>query len=96
MNPQLIYLIQTDTTVGFLSQDANRLADSKQRDKKKLFITCTDSLETLQKFTRIPKKFKNKVRRSSSSTYVYPNNKAIRVIKDKTHLIFLKKFMGKL
>jgi len=91
MNPQLIYLIQTDTTVGFLSQDADKLANSKQRDKKKLFITCTDSLKTLKYFTRIPNKFKKQVRQSSSSTYIYPNDKAIRVIKDKKHLKFLKK-----
>jgi len=91
MNPRLIYLVQTDTTVGFLSQNSDKLSCIKQRDKNQLFLTCTDSLKTLEEFTRVPNKFKKQIRRSKTTTYIYPNNKAIRVIKDEVHLIFLKK-----
>jgi tRNA A37 threonylcarbamoyladenosine synthetase subunit TsaC/SUA5/YrdC len=91
INPQLVYLAQTDTTVGFLSQNSDRLADLKQRDKKQPFIICVDSLKTLQNFTRVPTKFKNQVRRAKKTTYIYSNNKALRVIKDEAHLKFLRK-----
>ena len=91
LSPQLVYLVQTDTTVGFLSQNSEKLATSKQRDKTQAFIKCVDSLKTLQTFTRVPKKFKNKIRRSSSTTFIYPKNQAIRVVDDENHLKFLKK-----
>ncbi|WP_024954968.1 Sua5/YciO/YrdC/YwlC family protein [Sulfurospirillum arcachonense] len=90
LNPQLVYLVQTETTVGFLSQDAEKLSDSKERDKKQPFIRCVDSLSTLKKFSRVPKKFKNKIRRSQKITFIYPNNQAIRLVKDSEHLKFLK------
>ena len=91
INQQLVYLVQTDTTVGFLSQNSKKLADSKQRSKKQAFIKCVDSLKTLKDFTRVPRKFKNLVRRSNKATIIYPNNQAIRVVKDENHLKFLKK-----
>ncbi len=91
MNPQLVYLVQTETTVGFLSQNSEKLATSKQRNKKQPFIRCVDSLETLKEFARVPTKFKNRVRRQKQTTFVYQNSEALRVIKDETHLKFLKK-----
>ncbi len=91
LNQQLVYLVQTETTAGFLSQNSFALATSKQRDKKQPFIRCVDSLKTLKEFTRVPKKFKNGVRRSNETTFIYPNGKALRVVKDKEHLNFLKK-----
>jgi len=91
MNPQLVFLVQTETTVGFLSQNSEKLAISKKRSKKQPFIRCVDSLKTLQEFTRVPKKFKNSVRRQKETTFVYPNAEALRVVKDKEHLKFLKK-----
>jgi len=91
MNPQLLFLVQTETTVGFLSQDSEKLATSKQRNKKQPFIRCVDSLKTLQNFTRVPKKFRNIVRRSNKTTFIYSNGEALRVVNDKEHLKFLKK-----
>ena len=91
LNQQLVYLVQTETTVGFLSQNKKKLSSSKQRNPAQEFIKCVDSLESLKHFTRVPKKFKNLVRRSVKTTFIYPNNQAIRVIKDKEHVKFLKK-----
>ncbi len=91
LNQQLVYLIQTETTVGFLSQNSEKLAFSKNRNKTQAFIKCVDSLETLKEFTRVPARFKNQVRRSKKTTFIYPNNQAIRVVKDEEHLKFLKK-----
>ena len=91
LNQQLVYLVQTETTAGFLSQNSQALASSKQRNKTQPFIRCVDSLSTLQEFTRVPKKFKNRLRRSNRITFIYPNGKALRVVKDEKHLKFLKK-----
>ncbi|MBL0702459.1 MAG: Sua5 YciO YrdC YwlC family protein [Sulfurospirillum sp.] len=91
MNPQLVYLVQTETTVGFLSQNREKLSTSKQRNKNQPFITCVDSFTMLKKFTRVPKRFKNIVRRSKKTTFIYPKGKAFRVINDSIHLKFIKK-----
>ena len=91
LNQQLVYLVQTETTAGFLSQNSKALATSKNRDQKQPFIKCVDSLKTLKEFTKIPKKFKNMVRRSNKTTFIYPNGEALRVVKDEEHLKFLKK-----
>lgn len=86
-----VYLTQTDTTVGLLSQDADRLYELKNRDVSKQFIRVVDSLETLKEFTRVPKVFRKEIRRASKTTYIYPNG-AIRVSKDEAHNRFLSKY----
>ena len=91
MNPTLVYLAQTDTTVGFLSQDSSKLEQIKNRVDKKGFIISVDSFSTLKTFTRIPKIHRKMVRRAKKTTIVYQNNLAIRVVRDKEHLRFLKK-----
>lgn len=92
LDAQKVYLIQTDTTVGFLSQNKKRLADIKKRDKKKQFLISVDSFKTLKNFVRVPKKYKKMVRRAKKTTFVYPKNSALRVVQDENHLKFLKKF----
>lgn len=92
MNAKLIYLAQTDTTVGFLSQDKDRLAYIKQRDVKKPILKVVNSFEGLQKLTRVPSKFRKMVRKSSKITFIYPNNEAIRVINSHEHQKFISKF----
>ncbi len=91
MDPTKLYLAQTDTTAGFLSQDAKKLAEAKKRSSAKPFLIAVDSFATLKKFTRVPKRHKNLVRRAKKVTFVYPNNKALRVVKDRDHLTFLSK-----
>jgi tRNA A37 threonylcarbamoyladenosine synthetase subunit TsaC/SUA5/YrdC len=92
MNPYKIYLAQTDTTVGFLSRDRKKLNRIKNRPLNKPVLIEVDSLSTLKEFVRVPSKFKNRVRRSKKTTFIYPNKKSFRVVKDKKHLEFLKKF----
>lgn len=91
LDPQLVYLTQTDTTAGFLTQDNFKLSNSKQRDKKKPFLLCVASLKTLKSFVRVPKKYKNIARRARKTTIIYPNQKAIRVVKESLHVEFLEK-----
>ena len=87
-----VYLVQTDTTVGFLSQNHQALSLLKERSVEKPFVTVCSSFKTLKTLSRIPSKDKNRVRRSKKSTFVYPNNKAIRVVKDTKHTQFLNRF----
>jgi len=87
-----LWLIQTDTTVGFLSQDGVRLAQVKERPVDKPFVQVTASFKTLKTLARIPKTHAKRVRRSKKTSFVYSNNKAIRVVKDEKHAKFLKSF----
>jgi tRNA A37 threonylcarbamoyladenosine synthetase subunit TsaC/SUA5/YrdC len=93
MQSNLIYLTQTDTTVGFLSSDDKKLTKIKQRDNNKKILQVVDSFKTLQKYTRVPNKYKKMVRNSKKTTFIYPNNRAFRVIpKDSFHHRFVSKF----
>lgn len=93
MDSSLVYLAQTDTTVGFLSQDDKKLSQIKQRDQNKKTLQVVNCFFTLQKQLRVPKKFRKIVRNSIKTTYIYPNQKAFRVVsKDSIHKNFLDKF----
>ena len=91
MNPDLVYLAQTETTAGFLSQNATALARIKNRPSGKSFLISVDSFQTLRSFTRVPRQHKNHIRRAKKTTFAYPCGLAIRVVKDKAHLQFLQK-----
>jgi len=92
MNPNKIYLVQTDTTVGFLSQKKELLNIIKGRKKSQKILREVDSLKTLKSFVRVPNKFKKRVRNAKKTTFIYKNGESFRVIKDEKHLEFLKKF----
>jgi len=91
VNPDLVYLAQTETTAGFLSQNADALSSIKNRPSGKSFLISVDALSTLRTFTRVPKHHKNRIRRSQKTTFAYPCGLAIRVVKDEAHLQFLRK-----
>ncbi len=84
-----VFLSQTDTTIGFVSQNAQRLTQIKQRPPYKHYITAVNSLETLKTFTRIPNAHKNRVRRANKTTFILPNTHSYRVVKDTHHLLLL-------
>ncbi|MBX2078792.1 Sua5 YciO YrdC YwlC family protein [Campylobacter peloridis] len=88
----MIYLAQTDTTAGFLSKDLKALNSLKQRDINKACLITTAKFSELKKLTRVPNKFKNTIRKAKKTTFLYPNAKAIRVVKDCAHEKFLKEF----
>ena len=87
----LVFLTQTDTTIGFVSQNADKLTQIKQRPPHKHYIKAVNSLQTLQTFTRVPNKHKNRVRRAKKTTFVMPNGHSYRVVKDKHHLLLLNR-----
>jgi len=88
---KLVFLTQTDTTIGFVSQNADKLTAIKQRPPHKHYIKAVNSLKTLKAFTRVPRQHKNRVRRSSKTTFILPNSYSYRVIKNTHHLLLLNR-----
>lgn len=86
-----IYLVQTDTTAGFLSANPTRLNQIKSRPFNQAVLIESSSLSALKYLVRVPQKYKNRVRRAKKSTFVYPNGKAVRVI-TKTSPLPLEKY----
>lgn len=87
----MLFLAQSDTTVGFLSQTKGEINCAKQRNGKKILLEV-ENFQILKQFTRIPQTHKNFIRRSCKSTFIYPNQLALRVVKDKFHSEFLRYF----
>jgi tRNA A37 threonylcarbamoyladenosine synthetase subunit TsaC/SUA5/YrdC len=86
-----VFLTQTDTTIGFISQEADRLTKIKQRPPYKHYITAVNSQKTLQRFTRIPSHHRNRVRRSKKTTFIMPDGHSYRLIRDRYHLLLLNR-----
>jgi len=86
-----LYLTQTDTTIGFVSQDASKIDKAKKRLPNKHYIRVVNSLETLKSFTRVPQKHKNRLRRAKKTTFIMPNGLSFRVVKDTEHNLLLNR-----
>ena len=86
-----VFVTQTDTTIGFVSQDATRLTTIKQRPPHKSYIRTIPSLKTLKTHTRIPAIYKNRVRRATKTTFIMPNGNSYRVVNDREHLLLLER-----
>lgn len=91
MNPDLVYLAQTETTAGFLSQNAQALSTIKNRPSGKSFLISVDSFKALKTLTRIPKEHRQNIRKAHKTTFAYPCGLAVRVVKEEAHLQFLRK-----
>ncbi|PHR69069.1 MAG: Sua5 YciO YrdC YwlC family protein [Arcobacter sp.] len=93
MDSSLVYLVQTDTTVGFSSSNDEKLSFIKQRATTQKILQTVDSFKTLKQNTRIPSKFKRMIRNSKLSTFIYPNGNSYRVVaKNNAFHSFIKKF----
>lgn len=93
MDSSLVYLVQTDTTVGFSSLNDEKLSTIKQRPTSKKILHTVDSFKILNEYTRVPKKFRKKVRNSKKTTFIYPNTKSFRVVdKNSDFYDFIHKF----
>ncbi len=84
-----VSLVQSDTTVGFVSQNHDALSNIKERDTSKPFVKVYPSFKALNR--RIFKAHKPYVRKSSKKTFVI-NNQAFRVVKESKHQRFLSNF----
>jgi tRNA A37 threonylcarbamoyladenosine synthetase subunit TsaC/SUA5/YrdC len=89
MLKDLVFLTNTDTTIGFVSQNSTKLDAIKNRPPHKKYIKAINSLKTLKQHTRVPKRFKNQIRRQNKATFILPNGNSYRVIRDKSHLQLL-------
>ncbi len=86
-----VFLTQTDTTIGFVSQNADKLTQIKQRPPHKHYIRALPSLKALKSFTRVPDMHKNRLRRAKKTTFIMPNGHSYRVVQDKHHLLLLNR-----
>jgi tRNA A37 threonylcarbamoyladenosine synthetase subunit TsaC/SUA5/YrdC len=84
-----LYLTQTDTTIGFVSQYPSKIDKVKRRLPNKHYICVVNSLETLKTFTRVPQKHKNRIRRSKRTTFIMPNGLSFRVVRGTEHNLLL-------
>jgi tRNA A37 threonylcarbamoyladenosine synthetase subunit TsaC/SUA5/YrdC len=73
--------VQTDTTVGFVSQNAAALAACKSRPPAKPFLKTFASLKDYKRTGRIPARFKREVRRAKKRTYVVAD-RAFRIVSE--------------
>ena len=72
-------LTQTDTTVGFLSQDSLKLQEIKFRKSSKPFIKVYSSLKAFKENrNRVPHSQKSHIRRSKKTTFII-KNRAFRI-----------------
>jgi len=86
-----VFLTQTDTTIGFVSQNADKLTQIKQRPPHKHYIKALPSFKTLKSFARVPNSHKNRIRRAKKTTFVLPDGDSYRVVKDRYHLLLLNR-----
>ena len=84
-----LYLTKTDTTIGFVSQDSSKIDIAKKRLPNKHYIRVVNSLKSLKSFTRVPPKYKNRIRRSKQTTFIMPNGNSFRVVKSSKHNLLL-------
>ena len=82
-----LFLTNTDTTIGFLSQSRERLDSAKIRTPNKVYIQALPSLKAIKK--RVPKKFRRDVRLAKKATFVLSKEYSFRVIKDKKHKLLI-------
>jgi len=85
----MIFVTHTDTTIGFVSQNADKLTDIKKRPPSKQYITTVNSLATLKKFTRIPNIHKSRLRRADKTTFIINSKHSYRIVKNSKHLLLL-------
>ncbi len=91
MTDPTVYLTATDTTVGFVSQNAGRLDAIKGRPSHKHYITALPSLRALKQRTRTPARHRNRLRRARRTTFILPDGRSWRIIHDPRHHRLIQK-----
>jgi len=92
MDTQALYLVQTDTTVGFLSQNSAKLSKIKNRPLSKAFVSVHADFKNFKMMKRrIPNLHKAYARAAKRTTFV-TKNRASRIVTTSTHHDFLKPF----
>lgn len=86
-----LFLAQSDTTAGFLSECKEAILSAKSRANKAILMEASN-LEAIKTLSRLPKKFAKAIRRQSKTTFVFPNSHSFRIIKEPLHLGFLRRY----
>ena len=87
-----VFLVQTDTTVGFLSRDDKKLEEVKARLPGKQFLKVFADLKSYKATGgRVPEKYKAIVRRAKKTTFIV-KGQAFRIARDTEHNAFLKRY----
>ncbi|HHO65981.1 MAG TPA: Sua5 YciO YrdC YwlC family protein [Epsilonproteobacteria bacterium] len=86
-----VFLTKTDTTIGFVSQNAKRLSQIKGRPAGKHYIKALPPPASLKMQTRFPSPHKNRIRRAGKTTFVMPNANSYRVVRDPHHTLLLSR-----
>jgi tRNA A37 threonylcarbamoyladenosine synthetase subunit TsaC/SUA5/YrdC len=87
-----VFLAQTDTTVGFLSQNGGRLEQIKSRLPGKQFLKVFADLKTYKASGgRVPNRHKAVVRRAEKTTFIV-KGQAFRIVAAGEHHDFLKRY----
>ncbi|WP_345969541.1 hypothetical protein WCX72_09395 [Sulfurimonas sp. HSL1-6] len=86
-----LLLVQTDTTVGFVSQNAELLARAKSRPPTKPFLKTFASMKAYKQTGRIPGRFKREVRRSVKTTYLV-GGQAFRIVPEGSYHQLLRPY----
>ncbi|MDY0117534.1 MAG: hypothetical protein RBR59_08160 [Sulfurimonadaceae bacterium] len=85
-----VILAQTDTTVGFFSQNPSKLLEIKKRELTKPFLKLYCDFKTfLADNKRVPHAMKNKVRRAKKTTFIV-KNQAFRIAPHQLSSSFLR------
>lgn len=79
-----IILAQTDTTVGFLSQNASLLESAKERPQNKPFLKVYASLRRLRNEIRVPLIHRRNIRYAKATTFIV-KNQAFRYVGHHEH-----------
>lgn len=91
----VIFLAQSDTTVGFLSKNKERICQIKHSPKNKAILMESCDLAHIKRISRIPTILKKSIRRAKKVSFIFPNNYAFRVVSEdfsKSHYRFLRQF----
>ncbi len=91
MNGNRVYLVQTDTTVGFLSQSAQKLRDIKGRPDSKPFLKAIATWHELDRIGRVPPVHRRLVRKRRKTSFILPNGHSFRCVTGK-HRLWVEKF----
>lgn len=86
-----LILAQTDTTVGFLSQDESLLARAKGRPENKPFLKVFSLFKQMTQHTRIPLKHRTWVRHAHRTTFVI-KNQAFRYVAESEHARLIERY----
>jgi len=92
MQQAVVYLIQSDTTVGFAAAEPEVLNRLKGRPEHQPVLQTLASLKELYVQTRIPKFARKTVRNAVKSTFIYQDGEARRVVSGGEYGFFLERF----